>query len=70
MYRYSSLVRIEATTEEEDDDSTFLPEVDGQPSMEARLDIPKLHVALQRRATITGASPTNDRPPVRMDEVS
>ncbi|GAB6019505.1 hypothetical protein CHUAL_001081 [Chamberlinius hualienensis] len=60
----------EMTTEDEDDDSAFLSEADSRSlASDVHLSIPKMHVALQRRATVTGASPTATRPPVSIDQL-
>lgn len=34
-----------------------------------RLILPKNRLSIQRRATVTGASPTSSRPPVNIDQV-
>jgi hypothetical protein len=57
----------------EDDDDSFLPGVqdEGQTSPTSmRLYLPKPRVTVQRRATVTGASPTNKRPPVSIEQVA
>ncbi|XP_063220348.1 uncharacterized protein LOC134529812 isoform X2 [Bacillus rossius redtenbacheri] len=56
---------------EDDDDDSFLPEAadEGQTSPTSmRLYLPKPRVTVQRRATVTGASPTSKRAPVNTEQ--
>jgi hypothetical protein len=59
--------------DDDDDDDSFLPGVqdEGHTSPTSmRLYLPKPRVTVQRRATVTGASPTNKRPPVNIEQVA
>ncbi|XP_049840594.1 CNK3/IPCEF1 fusion protein isoform X7 [Schistocerca gregaria] len=60
--------------DDDDDDETFLPgsadDDGGQASpTSARLYLPKQRSSVQRRATVTGASPTSKRSPVKLEEL-
>ncbi|XP_066991200.2 uncharacterized protein cnk isoform X2 [Anabrus simplex] len=61
-----------SSSSDEDDDETFLPGTTdlGQASPTSmRLYLPKQRSSVQRRATVTGASPTSKRPPVNIEEL-
>ena len=63
---------LASNSSSDDDDDSFLPGVqdEGQTSPTSmRLYLPKPRVTVQRRATVTGASPTNKRPPVNIEQV-
>jgi hypothetical protein len=62
-----------SSSDDDDDDDSFLPgaQDEGQASPTSmRLYLPKPRVTVQRRATVTGASPTNKRPPVNIEQVA
>jgi hypothetical protein len=64
---------LASNSSSDDDDDSFLPGVqdEGQTSPTSmRLYLPKPRVTVQRRATVTGASPTNKRPPVNIEQVA
>lgn len=54
------------------DDDAFLPDVEDDVAASPtsmRIYSPKPRVTVQRRATVTGASPTSSRPPVDFEQV-
>lgn len=62
-----------SSSEEEDDDDSMAPEdlEDGGASPTSMRLIPtKPRSAVQRRATVTGASPTSKRAPINIERVS
>ncbi|XP_023711372.1 uncharacterized protein LOC111866550 isoform X3 [Cryptotermes secundus] len=62
---------LASNSSSDDDDDSFLPgaQDEGQTSPTSmRLYLPKPRVTVQRRATVTGASPTNKRPPVNIEQ--
>ncbi|XP_069700872.1 connector enhancer of kinase suppressor of ras 2 isoform X2 [Periplaneta americana] len=62
---------VSNSSSDDDDDDSFLPgsQEEGQTSPTSmRLYLPKPRVTVQRRATVTGASPTSKRPPVNIEQ--
>nr|CAD7601690.1 unnamed protein product [Timema genevievae] len=62
---------LSSEEDEDDDDDSFLPgtteESHASPTS-MRLYLPKPRSTVQRRATVTGASPTGKRPPVNIEQ--
>uniref|UniRef100_A0A7R9P871 (California timema) hypothetical protein n=2 Tax=Timema TaxID=61471 RepID=A0A7R9P871_TIMCA len=62
---------LSSEEDEDDDDDSFLPGTteEGHASPTSmRLYLPKPRSTVQRRATVTGASPTGKRPPVNIEQ--
>lgn len=67
-----SLTGCSDTSDDDDDDEAFLPcaaDMSQASPTSMRLYLPKQRSAVQRRATVTGASPTSKRSPVNIEEV-